>query len=1012
MAPPLALPARRGAEAERAACIWRRGRSVCGALLLNRLPLRLAASCRPTSPSAIERHQFQIATAHGVAKRRPIYIPRSQFSREHPVQTLPRSRMPSSQRCFAAARAPSRDVSFNTGGPATRFLQRPLPAKRGHGSCAVSAPLASRSRDVSFNAGKFRSRICQVPQDITILCRSSDKRRLLALHSKEMAQQPVFSLLERIGSIAADEAKYLWGVSDKLESAKRQLQRMQAFLKDLDDKMLKGGAMARNLVSEVREVVFQLEDIIDDANIFRRQSDPNTSIRRAVSKYACFPVYLTHLHKLGARIDSAIARMKTIFEDFERFNIVATAITEEPRAERIEDEAIHQLRSIRPDFGVQVDVIGFDDQVNQIKNYLLDGEQKHLAFASIVGPGGAGKSTMAMQVYGLDAVKRHFNILAWITVSQRFIPHDLLKELVKGTMELHQGQGLEKKTVQELKKLLHDSLLSKRYLIVLDDVWSTTVWDIIRDAFPDEKNGSRIILTTRNEAVAQHPNARKEIYMPKLLNEDESTRLLLSRAIPEYMLDGTSNSHAAVTVRQDLDKFKELGKDLTVKCRGLPLALIVLGGYLSRNLDVAEWRRLTSIPNIFGITYIKMHDILHDWGIGRARREGFVKDCRFAQDLEVAYPEEMVEAYRVAFHVSKEDEVRTSVRKHRTLLYLSTHLGAMGAKLFKHFRHLRVLYVEASENEVRLPSEISQMRYLRYLGFGSSFTTYHLPSSIGDLLSLETLYATFCNIDYIPGSLWKIPTLTQVYIQFCSGWSVSRRISSLSKVHVAVGCFNEDAEDASQTERMIEATKHQLSKNKNPNFSFYWTANYGDGIEIAGRCGEAVRLPNPTILIPSWVLKICCPNLLSNDQDILMLERLNLHVLEIGELSYIGSVMNFRSGSFKNLKWLMLHDLAVGDWKIEHGSLKRLKLLTLCKCPNLTRLPEGLLLLPDLGKIELIAMPPSCYEQGTVVQQLKEKGCVVFISPDEKNFQHLNLPLADDEYDEESLDAAIERAMK
>ncbi|TVU12924.1 hypothetical protein EJB05_46591, partial [Eragrostis curvula] len=575
-----------------------------------------------------------------------------------------------------------------------------------------------------------------------------------------MAQQPVFSLLERIGNIAADEAKYLWGVSDKLKSAKRQLLRMQAFLRDLDDKMLRGGSMARNMVSEVREVVFDLEDIIDDANIFTRQSDPNTSIRRAVSKYACFPIYLTHLHKLGERIDSTIARMKTIFEDFERFNIVATAIIEEPRAERTEDEAIQQLRSIHPDFGDRVDVVGFDDQVNRIKNYLLDGEQKHLSFASIVGPGGAGKSTMAMQVYGLDAVKRHFDILAWITVSQRFMPHDLLKELVKRTMELHQGQGLEKKTVQELKKLLHDSLLSKRYLIVLDDVWSTTVWDIIRDAFPDEKNGSRIILTTRNEAVAQHPNARKEIYMPKLLNEDESTRLLLSRAIPEYILDGSSNSHAAVTVRQKMDKFKELGKDLAVKCRGLPLALVVLGGYLSRNLDVAEWRRLTSsmdwhamvsgekvigaildlsyydmpgnlrscfmyttafpedskinvdlltslwiaegfIPQerghskrevavkyvmeltrrcmiqmndtvIPGIAYIKMHDILHDWGIGRARREGFLKDCRFAQDLEVAYPEEMVEAYRVAFHVSKEDEFRTSVRKHRTLLYLST----------------------------------------------------------------------------------------------------------------------------------------------------------------------------------------------------------------------------------------------------------------------------------------------------------------------------------------------------
>ncbi|KAL8544405.1 hypothetical protein ACS0TY_004811 [Phlomoides rotata] len=38
---------------------------------------------------------------------------------------------------------------------------------------------------------------------------------------------------------------------------------------------------------------------------------------------------------------------------------------------------------------------------------------------------------------------------------------------------------------------------SRRYLIVLDDIWSTKIWNDVRNIFPDDNNGSRIMLTTR-----------------------------------------------------------------------------------------------------------------------------------------------------------------------------------------------------------------------------------------------------------------------------------------------------------------------------------------------------------------------------------------------------------------------------------------------------------------------------------------------------------------------------------
>lgn len=132
-----------------------------------------------------------------------------------------------------------------------------------------------------------------------------------------------------------------------------------------------------------------MEDIIETANILRRQSDSKTSIKGAICKYACFPVYLTDLHKIGARIDSATARMKTIFDDFNRHNIVATAIAKEEWGFITKDETIQHWRYVHPDLGKQDNVIGFDDKIEEIKGDLLGRWNKHLSIFSTVGPGGA-----------------------------------------------------------------------------------------------------------------------------------------------------------------------------------------------------------------------------------------------------------------------------------------------------------------------------------------------------------------------------------------------------------------------------------------------------------------------------------------------------------------------------------------------------------------------------------------------------------------------------------------------
>lgn len=54
----------------------------------------------------------------------------------------------------------------------------------------------------------------------------------------------------------------------------------------------------------------------------------------------------------------------------------------------------------------------------------------------------------------------------------------------------------------ELIGLLKAELKHKRYLIVLDDIWSDDAWYSIQSVFPKGKLGSKVLLTTRIETVA------------------------------------------------------------------------------------------------------------------------------------------------------------------------------------------------------------------------------------------------------------------------------------------------------------------------------------------------------------------------------------------------------------------------------------------------------------------------------------------------------------------------------
>ncbi|XP_057771685.1 putative late blight resistance protein homolog R1A-10 [Salvia miltiorrhiza] len=207
-------------------------------------------------------------------------------------------------------------------------------------------------------------------------------------------------------------------------------------------------------------------------------------------------------------------------------------------------------------------VVGVDEDLMQLKDRLI-GMQSKLEILPIVGMGGIGKTTLARTLYQDPLILHHFSYLAWTTISQDYNMRSILLSLLRcitGSDYEHEGDG-------ELKDILYRSLCGRRYMIVLDDIWSTTFWDEIRRYFPDNNKGSRIVITTRESDVAKYADSKSLHHQVQLLSESQSWDLL-----SQIVFGEEDCPH----------ELQGIGKKISSDCGGLPLAINVIGGLLSK----------------------------------------------------------------------------------------------------------------------------------------------------------------------------------------------------------------------------------------------------------------------------------------------------------------------------------------------------------------------------------------------------------------------------------------------
>ncbi|XP_052155171.1 putative disease resistance protein RGA4 [Oryza glaberrima] len=403
--------------------------------------------------------------------------------------------------------------------------------------------------------------------------------------------------------VAQDELTLLLGVSGEIASLHERLNSLKDYLADAERRRITDQSV-QGWVRKLKDVMYDVTDILDLCHLKAMQhggvgsSAPPVNISCLDSLLFCLrnPLFA---HDIGSRIKALNARLDAICKSAAAFSFLKLEAYEDMAAPRRPSAADRKTDPVLERSAVVGEKI--EEDTRTLVKMLTNGKNKKqnaVVVVAVVGTGGIGKTTLAKKVFNDEAIKEAFDKKIWLSVTQDVNEVELLRTAIRSVSVGGASNGRESNK-SLLVPTLVDAIRDKRFFLVLDDMWSDRAWSgLLKVPFSHGAAGSRVLVTTRHDAVARGMQAMHPFHHVDKLCPPDAWSLLKKQVVSSEMEE--------VEIDETL---KDIGMEIIDKCGGLPLAVKVMGGLLcKKERRRADWEKILhdsiwSVPQMPELNY-------------------------------------------------------------------------------------------------------------------------------------------------------------------------------------------------------------------------------------------------------------------------------------------------------------------------------------------------------------------------------------------------------------------------
>ncbi|KAF7053417.1 hypothetical protein CFC21_061345 [Triticum aestivum] len=424
-----------------------------------------------------------------------------------------------------------------------------------------------------------------------------------------MAEVVILSAVAKIGVALGNEAMnqatlqfnnfitQLTELQGSMGRIRRELRLMHEYLCRMDIRN-RNNQTYEIWVEEVRMFVHGIEDIVDEyLHLVGQKHDSGWSA--CLKKGFKQPNVFFSLNRIASLVKEAEVNLVHLFQAKDRWvSMVDSGYMND--SSYIVERSQHLASTSRS--LAEEDLVEVDGNRKKLEQWLA-GDELERSVIVLHGMGGLGKTTLAANVYRKES--ENFDCHCWVSVSQTYSREDVLKKLIK---ELFKDKAIVPSNIEtmdiiSLEEALKNFLEQRKYLIMLDDVWTPEAFHDLSGVVIRNKKGSRVVITTREGNVAGLAS-QGQVLTLKPLSKDGSWELFCKTVFP---IDTKCECPTELT---------ELAHEVVDKCKGIPLAIVSIGKLLfvrdktkeelKRIHDQLDWELINnpSLEHVRNILYL------------------------------------------------------------------------------------------------------------------------------------------------------------------------------------------------------------------------------------------------------------------------------------------------------------------------------------------------------------------------------------------------------------------------